>query len=153
MSIFDGFVDFLKDIRLEGDDVAFGPVLVSATSLLISVMDADGERLPEEKQALRHLLKTHYKVNEDKIDSLFEAGEKKDRDSVDFYSPAKVLQKELTREEKTAFVEMMWHIVYADGLRREVEDHVLNRIAELIGIERQVQIALRHHVEATLNAQ
>lgn len=150
MSIFDGFIDFLSSVSSKDENDAFGPVLVSATSLLISVMDSDGERLPEEKKALRRLLNMHYKVKEEDIQNLFNAGDEHDKNSVDFYSATSVLQKELDRNEKKAFVEMMWLIVYADGERHEVEDHVLNRIAELIGIERPVQIALRQNVEARL---
>lgn len=148
MSIFDGFVDFLSSVSSNGEKDGFGPVLISATSLLISVMDSDGVRLPEEKQALRRLLNKHYKVKEEDIQSLFSAGDEHDKNSVDFYSATSVLQSQLDRDEKIAFVEMMWLIVYADGERHEVEDHVLNRIAELIGIERPVQIALRQNVEA-----
>jgi len=152
MSMFDGFIDFLTSVSSKGDEDGFGPVLVSATSLLISVMDSDGQRLPEEKKALRRLLNMRYKVKEEDIQSLFNAGDEHDKNSVDFYSATSVLQNALDRDKKKAFVEMMWLIVYADGQRHEVEDHVVNRIAELIGVERQVQIALRQRVEARLAA-
>lgn len=150
MSMFDGFIDFLTSVSSKDEGNSFGPVLVSATSLLINVMDSDGQRLPEEKTALRKLLKMRYKVEDEDMQHLFAAGDEHDKNSVDFYGATSILQKELSRDEKKSFVEMMWLIVYADGERHEVEDHVLNRIADLIGIERAAQIALRQRVEARL---
>jgi hypothetical protein len=41
---------------------------------------------------------------------------------------------------------MMWQIVYADGRRDELEDNLLWRAADLLGVSPQERIALRRRV-------
>ena len=41
---------------------------------------------------------------------------------------------------------MMWEIVYADGRRDELEDNLLWRAADLLGISPRERIALRQRV-------
>ena len=48
---------------------------------------------------------------------------------------------------------MLWQIVLADGVLHEIEDSVVWRIAELLGVETRERIRLRQKVEAKLAAQ
>jgi uncharacterized tellurite resistance protein B-like protein len=41
---------------------------------------------------------------------------------------------------------MMWEIVYADGQRDELEDNLVWRAADLLGVSQQERIALRRRV-------
>jgi uncharacterized tellurite resistance protein B-like protein len=41
----------------------------------------------------------------------------------------------------------MWQIVYADGELHELEDNIVWRVAELIGIEQRERILLRQQVQ------
>jgi uncharacterized tellurite resistance protein B-like protein len=43
---------------------------------------------------------------------------------------------------------MMWEIVYADGVRDEVEDNIVWRVAELLHVESADRVRLRREVEA-----
>ncbi len=38
----------------------------------------------------------------------------------------------------------MWEIVYADGKPNEFEDHLVRRVADLIGVSSRERIKLRH---------
>ena len=41
---------------------------------------------------------------------------------------------------------MMWEIVYADGQRDELEDNLIWRAADLLGVSSRERIALRQRV-------
>jgi uncharacterized tellurite resistance protein B-like protein len=41
---------------------------------------------------------------------------------------------------------MMWEIVYADGERDELEDNLIWRAADLLGVSQQERIELRRRV-------
>jgi uncharacterized tellurite resistance protein B-like protein len=43
-------------------------------------------------------------------------------------------------------IEMMWEIVYADGRRDELEDNLLWRAADLLGVSPRERIELRRRV-------
>jgi len=43
-------------------------------------------------------------------------------------------------------IEMMWEIVFADGQRDELEDNLLWRAADLLGVSPQERIELRRRI-------
>ena len=47
---------------------------------------------------------------------------------------------------RVEFIGMMWEIVYADGVRDEVEDNIVWRVAELLGVDRADRIRMRQEV-------
>jgi uncharacterized tellurite resistance protein B-like protein len=83
---------------------------------------------------------------------LVEAGERADRQSIDLYAFTSVLKRSFDFRERCEFVEIMWEIAYADGERHELEDNIVWRIAELIGVDTKDRVALRQRVEARLAA-
>jgi uncharacterized tellurite resistance protein B-like protein len=46
---------------------------------------------------------------------------------------------------------MLWEIAYADGKRSEMEDHVIWRIADLLGVSGRDRIIKRQEVAAKLD--
>ncbi|MNL86338.1 Tellurite resistance protein TerB [compost metagenome] len=47
---------------------------------------------------------------------------------------------------------MLWEIVYADGERSEMEDHVIWRIADLLGVSGRDRVLKRREVAARIDA-
>jgi uncharacterized tellurite resistance protein B-like protein len=116
---------------------------VAAVALMVHVMDADGVRRDSEVGRLREVLAEHYGVRGDTLETLLRRGEKADQEAVDLYSFTSVLKRHLDAEARAEFIAIMWEIVYADGELHELEDNVVWRVAELIGVERHQRIAAR----------
>lgn len=123
---------------------------VAAVALLIHLIDADGTRDDAEFAALRAAVGDAYALSGSDLDALLEAGEQADRDAVDLYDFTSVLTKSLPMTEREAFVGMMWEMVFADKVVHELEDHILWRIAELIGVDRERRVAIRRDVQERL---
>ena len=51
-----------------------------------------------------------------------------------------------TKSGRARIIEMMWQIVYADGRRDELEDNLLWRAADLLGVSPRERIELRQRV-------
>ena len=79
---------------------------------------------------------------------LAKAGEKADNEAIDLYAFTSVLKRHLDAEARKAFIELMWEIVYADGEVHELEDNIVWRVAELIGVESRDRIEARRRVAA-----
>jgi len=62
---------------------------------------------------------------------------------VDLYSFTSVLNRHLDQKAKIELISIMWELVFADGDAHELEDNVVWRVAELIGVEREERIAMR----------
>ena len=57
-----------------------------------------------------------------------------------------MLTQRLDVAQRIDFIGMMWEIVYADGVRDEVEDNIVWRVAELMGVDRADRIRMRQEV-------
>lgn len=144
--MLDRLLSFLKDLpggpagalKNPSDDPR-----VAAAALMIHVMDADGVRRAGESTALRHALSETYDVAGDELDALLAAGEKADQEAVDLYAFTSVLKRHLDEQARVEFIGIMWDVVYADGELHELEDNVVWRVAELIGVDRRDRIAAR----------
>jgi uncharacterized tellurite resistance protein B-like protein len=148
--MFERFLAFLRE--LTGEDAA-APGLgldnpaVAAAALLFFVMDADGERAEAERKILEEEIAATYDVHGETLARVIAAGEKAEQESVDLYAFTSVLNQHLDHEGRVEFVGMMWEIVYADGVRTELEDNIVWRVAELLHVERTDRIRMRREIE------
>lgn len=131
-----------KDAGLDDDDAR-----VAAAALMVHVMDADGVRRDAEKDSLLEALSAKFDLDEARLQSLFRAGEEADREAIDLYAFTSVLKRKLDEAARNRFIELLWQIVYADGERHELEDNVVWRVAELIGVDRRERIEARRRVQ------
>ena len=66
--------------------------------------------------------------------------------SVDLYHFTHLLNRALDEQGRARIIEMMWEIVYADGRRDELEDNLLWRAADLLGVSPRERIELRRRI-------
>lgn len=154
MSVFERIVTFLQDIAggPHAGDNAVDDVRIAAVALCNQVMAADGRVTPEERAVVTDMLRTRYALEGKSLAALLQAGERAEKEAVDYFRFTSVLKRELTIEQRSAFLGLLWDIVYADGERSEVEDHVIWRIADLLGIETRERVEQRMEAERRAEA-
>ncbi len=139
--MFERMISFLKDLPgTTGRSLREDDPRVAAAALMYHVMNADGDRQDVEWEMLKQLLATSYGISGQELDRLVKAGEQADNEAIDLYAFTSVLKRSLDDEARKDFIGMMWEIVYADGQVHEMEDNVIWRIAELIGVESRDRI-------------
>ena len=79
---------------------------------------------------------------------LIELAEAQDRQAVDFYHFTHALTKVLDQEGRQKIITMMWEIAFADGAISEVEESIVARISDLLGVSSQDRVRLRRQVAA-----
>lgn len=149
--MFDSLIAFIRDLPgASADDQprSTGDPRIAAAALMFHVMDADGVRSSAERERLEQLLNETFSIAGDELRAVLDAGEEADREAVDFYAFTSVLKRHLDTEARANFIRIMWEVVYADGERHELEDNIVWRVAELIGVERAERVALRQSVAA-----
>ncbi len=150
MPMFDRLIAFLRDLpgtESSGNGLSADDPRIAAAALMFHVMDADGIRQPEERERLVQLLRETYPMDDEALNELVNRGEAADREAIDLYAFTSVLKRNLDAAGRAGFVRLMWEIVYADGERHELEENVVWRIAELIGVETPERVAMRQSVE------
>lgn len=120
---------------------------VAIAALCFQVMEADGTVSKVERQRLRELLQEHYDLSSGKLDALMDAGQEAGKEAVDYYRFTTDIRRHLNEQERIELIGILWDIVYADGERNEMEDNVIWRIAELLGVSVRDRVLQRQQVE------
>jgi uncharacterized tellurite resistance protein B-like protein len=148
--MFDRFLAFLESLggaksseRLDADDPR-----VAAAALLFCVMDADGTRLDVEKEALSRELADYFGDDGQALQEVLSAGEEAEGGAVDLYQFTSVLMRALDAPRRLDFIESVWEVVYADHELHELEDNLVWRMCELLGVSTRDRVFLKHKVAA-----
>jgi uncharacterized tellurite resistance protein B-like protein len=133
--------------RLESDDPR-----VAAAALMYCVMDADGTRLDVEKAALSRELTEYFGDEGQALQEVLTAGEEAEGGAVDLYQFTSVLLRALDEERRLDFVEAVWEVVYSDNELHELEDNMVWRMCELLGVSTRDRVLLKKKVAAKAKA-
>ncbi|CAN0655098.1 TerB family tellurite resistance protein [Nitratireductor aquimarinus] len=148
--MFDSILSFLKDLPGGSRQTTLRPEddpRVAAAALLFHVLDADGIREASEVEKLKETLSQTYNVTGAELENLLEAGEKAEQEAIDLYAFTSVLKRHLDADARKSFIGLMWGIVFADGEMHELEDNLVWRVAELIGVDNRDRVVLRQEMQ------
>ncbi|MCO6180338.1 TerB family tellurite resistance protein [Ciceribacter sp. RN22] len=116
---------------------------VAVAALCFQVMEADGVVHDKEREKLEQLLKEEYRLNNEELQALLKAGQRAESEAVDYYRFTSDIKRHLDEEQRLQLLGILWDIVYADGSRSEMEDHVVWRIADLLGVSDRDRVSQR----------
>jgi uncharacterized tellurite resistance protein B-like protein len=119
---------------------------LAVAALLVHLASVDGASSPIEAKAISNALKDHYGLDEAEVKKLLAEARRRDRDAVDFYQFTTRLAR-LEEAEKMEIISMMWQVVFADDSNHELEDNMVWRVAELIGVSSRQRTVLRNQAK------
>ncbi|PYE88919.1 TerB family tellurite resistance protein [Phyllobacterium leguminum] len=125
---------------------------LAVAALMFHIIDADGERHEEERRRIAEMLSEAYQLKDGELNALLQAAEAADQEAIDLYSFTSVIKRHLDERERIHLIELMWEIAYADGEVGEMEDNVIWRVAELIGVSTRDRVTLKHVVAERVGA-
>lgn len=115
---------------------------MAVAALLVHLAAVDGSTSDAERDAVRHTLMDYYDLNETEVETLVTEATRRDSEAVDFYRFTSAITQ-LPEEERIEIIRMMWQVVFADDKNHELEDNMVWRIAELIGVSARQRTLLR----------
>lgn len=150
--MFERIAAFLKELNAspESDDGDFSrdDPRLAAAALMYHVIGADGVYSEAEMDRLGDLLQENYALDDEMLSRLVAAARAADSEAVDLYQFTSVLMRSLSADERLQFIELLWEIVYSDGENHELEDNLVWRVAELLGVDGRDRVLLRQAVQA-----
>ena len=147
--MFDSLRKFMADFAgsPQGDaGFAHDDYRLATAALLVHVANVDGSFDPAERTRLREIIEQRFGLDAAATRRLIEKAEESDREAVDFFHFTNVLKRSLDEDGRHKIIEMMWDVVFADGVVSEFEENVVWRIAELLGVSNRDRIMLRQKV-------
>ena len=147
--MFDAFRNFVAEF-VDGDrhpsQFADDDYRLAAAALLVHAAAIDGDMSRSERDKLHAVVKRRFSLDEASADELIDKATLAEHESVDLYHFTSLLNRVLDEEGRARVIEMMWEIVYADGRRDELEDNLLWRAADLLGVSPRQRIELRQRI-------
>ena len=113
--------------------------------LLVHLASVDGQMKDEERKTIRGALVDHYELDEASVDRLIKEAALRDAEAVDFYRFTSALTA-LEMEDRIEIIRMMWTVVFSDNKNHELEDNMVWRVAELIGVSSRDRTVLRNQI-------
>ncbi|MHA6689178.1 tellurite resistance TerB family protein [Devosia sp. A449] len=118
---------------------------LAVAALLVHLAAVDGQMKDAERNAIKAVLQEHYELDEAAVDRLVKDAALRDAEAVDFYRFTQGLTQ-LPMDDRIEIVRMMWLVVFSDKKNHELEDNMVWRIAELIGVSSRDRTILRNQV-------
>jgi uncharacterized tellurite resistance protein B-like protein len=113
--------------------------------LLVHLASVDGQMKDAERKTIRSALVDHYALDEASVDRLIKEAALRDAEAVDFYRFTSALAA-LEMEDRIEIIRMMWTVVFSDNKNHELEDNMVWRVAELIGVSSRDRTVLRNQI-------
>ena len=143
---FKNFITEFVDGEKHPDQFAEDDYRLAAAAMLVHTAAIDGEMSQSERDKLHAVIKQRFALDDATTDELITKATAAEHESVDLYHFTHQLNRALDDDGRAKIVEMMWEIVYADGQRDELEDNLIWRAADLLGVSAYERIALRRRV-------
>ncbi|GAC1558381.1 MAG: TerB family tellurite resistance protein [Beijerinckiaceae bacterium] len=122
---------------------------LAAAALLIHVAAADGHVDEAERQRLQGIVEARFGLDPAAARRLIAAAEESEREAVDLYHFTATLKRALDESGRHQVVELMWDMAYADGEVHELEENIVWRVAELLGVPSRDRLQLKQRAEDT----
>jgi uncharacterized tellurite resistance protein B-like protein len=147
--MFESFKNFVAEF-VDGEkhptQFADDDYRLAAAAMLVHTAAIDGEMSQSERDKLHAIIRQRFDLDDAATDELISKATAAEHEAVDLYHFTHLLNRALDEAGRAKIVEMMWQIVYADGQRDELEDNLIWRAADLLGVSGEERIALRRRV-------
>ena len=147
--MFASFKSFVSDFvggEKHPSQFADNDYRLAAVALLVHAAAIDGDMSQRERDKLHSVVKRRFNLDDALADELIDKATQAEHEAVDLYHFTSLLNRTLDEAGRARVIEMMWEIVYADGRRDELEDNLLWRAADLLGVSARERISLRQRI-------
>ncbi len=119
---------------------------LAVAALLVHIAAIDGVVTREEQATIAGILQDHFDIVPGQVDKLIAEATRRDSEAVDFYQFTSALSR-LEEEERINIIRLLWQVVFADDKNHELEDNMVWRVAELIGVSSRQRTILRNQMK------
>ena len=124
---------------------------VSTATLLIEVCRADFQVQESELNRMRQLLAEQFSLNDMELDDLMVLARDGADKMVSLQHITRLMNEQFDQSMKVRVVEMMWQVVYADGVKDHYEEHLIRQVSDLLYVPHSMFIQARHKAEQLIN--
>lgn len=117
---------------------------LASAALLVEVTRADHEIHGAERESVMTSLERLFGLPREEVATLLDLAEKEIEQTADLYQFTSLVHQSFTLPQKIQVVELLWRVVFADGVMDKYEEATVRKIAELLYIPHADFIAAKH---------
>ena len=133
-------------VEHERQSPAVSKLQLATAALLTRVATVHIEMSQARRAKLHAVLRSHFDLDDPATAMLLEESAAVNRTAVDLYRFTRQLNQFLNDESRRRLVRMMWEVVCADGRVNELEDNIIWRVADLLGVTTRQRVELRQQI-------
>ena len=107
---------------------------IAAAAMLIEAAMTDGRVDDAERTRIAALVERRLGVPREDVKSILAESENRAEAAVDIYSFLRVVNDRFDHAERITLVEMLWDVVYADGVLHDHEATLIRRVSGMLGL-------------------
>lgn len=122
-------------------------IRLATAVLMVEVARADHDYDESEFDLLLQLIQSHFHLSPDEASELANHANETAEEVVSLHDFTQLLHNNLTENEKTRIVALLWKVAYADGSLHAFEDSLVLKISDLLFVSRPRVMRLKHDAE------
>ncbi len=120
---------------------------IATCVVLLEAATADSELSQEELQNIIGILKGRFQMTDSSVSELIEASRMEREQSPDLWHFSKVINENLSTDEKYELMEMIWRVIYTDGRLDKFENYIAHKLLTLLRLDHSKFIKLKLKVK------
>lgn len=125
---------------------------LAAAALLVEAACLDGHFDGAERARIEALVQTRFGLNAEETETLIDAAKREVAQASQLLRFTRVIKDRFGHAERVEMIEMLWQVVYADGVLHDYEANLMRRIGGLVYVTDQERGAARKRALARLKA-
>jgi len=123
---------------------------IAAMALLVEAACMDGDFGAAEQASIRDIASRRFELNQDEIETLIGLAKAQQDHSNQLFRFTHEIKQGFGPAERLQILEMLWEIVYADGVLHDFEANLLRRVSGLLYVSERDRGNARKRVMARL---
>jgi len=147
--MFESLSGFFKEkmAPAEGGTEDLNHLQVATCALLLEAAHADNDFTAEEEEAIARMVGARFGLDTEQTTELLHVADEERKSSGDLYQFARLINDSFTHARKLAVLELLWQVVYNDGVLEAHEDALMHKMGTLLGVRHEELMALKLKVK------
>jgi len=115
-----------------------------AAVLMLEIALADSGIAADEQGVIISAIKQHFHLDQQEAIAVVELARQQVNDANSLHEFTRAINSDLSREEKTTLIELLWRVAAADSVIHKYEEYFIRKIADLLYVSHKDYIRAKH---------
>ena len=125
-------------------------LIIATGALLLEMAYADSDFSELEEKKILTILQKEYQLSSEDSARLLDLSREEREESLDLWQFTNLINQNFNNEEKIRVLEILWHVIFADGKVDKYEDQLIRKVSFLLDLHHRDMIDTKIRVKENL---